>query len=206
MSGVIAEQQISSSISSELVTLRTQAAISDALDKASAQCLLDLSSLSDRARLLSSSAPHAGDFLLCPPIAHQALKLSPNEWCFAVAYKLGLQVLPSPAPCSANGCNALMDCQGLHAMRCGAEGDRVVRHNNLHNFFFKECKKALVAPVLEPTNLMRNCGERPADWGIPDFRPGCFMAYGKCVSKNERIQLAWSFGILIFVTLQQTVD
>ena len=92
----IAEQQISSLISSELVSLRTQVAISDALDKASAQRLFDSSSLSDRARLLSSSAPHAGDFLLCPPIAHLGLKLTPNEWCFAVAYKLGLQVLPLP--------------------------------------------------------------------------------------------------------------
>jgi hypothetical protein len=188
----IAEQQISSLISSELVSLRTQAAISDALDKASAQRLFDSSSLSDRARLLSSSAPHAGDFLLCPPIAHQGLKLSPNEWCFAVAYKLGLQVLPSPVSCSANGCNAVMDCQGLHAMRCGTEGDRVVRHNNLRNFFFKECQKALVAPVLEPTNLVRNCGERPADWGIPDFRPGRFMAFD--VAITDPTQQAYVVG------------
>jgi hypothetical protein len=67
-------------------------------------------------------------------------------------------------------------------MRCGTEGDRVVRHNNLRNLFFKECQKALVAPVLEPTNLVRNCGERPADWGIPDYRPGRFMAYDVAVT------------------------
>jgi hypothetical protein len=41
----IAQQQLSNSISSELHSLRTQAAISDALDKASAQRLFDSSSL-----------------------------------------------------------------------------------------------------------------------------------------------------------------
>jgi hypothetical protein len=156
--------------------------ISAAIDTALFNNLLLSSNAQDKARLLSSSAPHAGDFLICLPIPDLGLKLSQNEWSTAVGYRLGVNFLSSSKKCKANGCTRLMDVQAFHALRCGTEGDRLKRHNNLRNFFFKECQKAMMSPVLEPTNLLRNCGARPADWGIPDFRPGKFMAYDVAVT------------------------
>ena len=39
---------------------------------------------------------------------------------------------------------------------------------------------------------MRNCGERPADWGIPDYRPGRFMAFD--VAVTDPTQQAYVVG------------
>jgi hypothetical protein len=71
----------------------------------------------------------------------------------------------------------------MHAVRCGAEGDLTRRHNQLRNYLFNECKAALMAPVLEPPNLLRNDKKmRPADIGIPDYRPGQFMCYDVAIT------------------------
>jgi len=166
----------------DLTPLKSQSAISEAIDKVSFNKLLDSLLPVDKARILSASAPHAGDFLVCPPIALLGLKLSPQEWSLAVAYRLGVEVLPSPSFCTAKGCNSEMDRKGLHAIRCGCEGDRIRRHNLLRNFFFHECKKAMMDPLKEPKNLIRNSEMRPADFGIPDYRPGIFMAYDVAVT------------------------
>jgi len=169
-------------VTQDLTTLKSQSAISDAIDKVSFTQLLHSSLPVDRARILSVSGPHAGDFLLCPPIASLGLKLLPQEWSLAVAYRLGVEVLPSSYFCTAKGCKSEMDRQGLHAIRCGCEGDRIRRHNLLRDFFFHECKKAMMAPVKETTNLVRNSEMRPADFGIPDYRPGIMMAYDVAVT------------------------
>lgn len=166
----------------DLSKLHTQADISAAMDGFVLNRLLQASSEVNCARLLSSASPHAGDFLFAPPIPGLGLKLLPVEWSLAVAYKLGLELLPEASVCSSNGCHAIMDPQALHAPRCGCQGDRIRRHNLLRNFFFKECERALMEPVLEPPNLVRNSGEKPADWGIPDLRPGVFQAYDVAVT------------------------
>jgi len=173
---------VPSTLPSITPAMKNQSAISSAIDKVLFARLLEAASEIDKARILSTSSPHAGDFLICPPIPQLGLKLSSTEWSVAVAYKLGVNFLPNPVKCKANGCSKSLDVQALHALRCGTEGDRLKRHNNLRNFFFKECQKALVSPVLEPTNILRNCGLRPADWGIPDFLPGKFMAYDVAVT------------------------
>ncbi len=174
-----AQQALVPSVLPELFSLRSQSAISAAIDKVMANRLFASSSAIDRARLLSSASPHAGDFLLCPPISRLGLQFSALEWSTAVAYKLGLKFLPSPTPCI--NCNLMVDVQARHAVRC-ADGDRIRRHNQVRNFLFNECKAALVAPILEPPNLIRNSELRPADFGIPDYRPGQFMAYDVAIT------------------------
>lgn len=71
----------------------------------------------------------------------------------------------------------MMDLQGLHSLRCGTEGGRLKRHNNIKKFLFSLCQRACIDPELEPKNIIRNCGLKPADFGIPDYRPGKYMAY-----------------------------
>ena len=180
---VSAKKSFIPSLISELTPVMVNlSSISSAIDDALFQKLLLASNPQDKARLLSASAPHAGDFLICLPIPDLGLKLSKNEWSVAVGYRLGVNFLTSPMKCKATGCSKMLDVQALHALRCGTEGDRLKRHNNLRNFFFNECRKAMMSPVLEPNNLLRNSSARPADWGIPDFRPGKFMAYDVAVT------------------------
>jgi hypothetical protein len=52
----------------------------------------------------------------------------------------------------------------------------------LKKYFLSQCKAALREPVEEPKNLLRNCGLKPADWGIPNYKPGFFMAYDVAVT------------------------
>ncbi|HYN44478.1 MAG TPA: hypothetical protein VER35_00610 [Candidatus Limnocylindrales bacterium] len=44
--------------------------------------------------------------------------------------------------------------------------------------------------MMEPPNLLRNCGLKPADWGIPDYLPGFFMAYDVAVTDPTQIAFA----------------
>ncbi|MCL4419673.1 hypothetical protein M1146_06285, partial [Patescibacteria group bacterium] len=155
----------------------SQSTLSAMIDKRQAELHVQNADTLNKARIIASCRPHAADFLFAPPIASLGLKLTSSEWNAAVAYKLGLQVFELPIMCGAKGCLRKMDLLGHHAMRCGTEGDRIKRHNQLRNFFYKQCQLAQMQPVLEPPNLFRNCGLRPADWGIPDYRPGVFMAY-----------------------------
>jgi hypothetical protein len=184
-----AENALVPNFLADLLPLKSQSAISAAIDKSLFDRLFQSSSSLDQARLLSCSAPHAADFLVCPPIANLGLKFLPAEWSLAVSYKLGVDVLPAPNPCPANGCHAILDKQAGHAIRCGCQGDRVKRHNLVRNFFFKECQRALMEPVLEPNNLVRNAGDRPADWGIPDFKPGVFMAYDVAITDPSQVAM-----------------
>ena len=80
-----------------------------------------------------------------------------------------------------------MDTKCLHAIRCGCEADRVRRHNLLRDFLFSECKRAMMAPLKEPKNLIRNSDQRPADFGIHDYRPGIFMAYDVAVTDPSQV-------------------
>jgi hypothetical protein len=51
----------------------------------------------------------------------------------------------------------------------------------------------MMAPALEPNNLVRNSEERPADWGIADITPGVFMSYDVAVTDpTQTAQLAAS--------------
>jgi hypothetical protein len=165
----------------------SQSSLSARINKCQADIHFQSADNVNRARLIATSRKHAPDFLFAPPIASLGLKLNTNEWNVAVAYKLGLHVFSNPFRCGANGCSKNMDLQGLHTMRCGTEGDRIKRHNKLRNFFFSQCKLAGQEPLLEPTNLMRNCGLKPADWGIPEYRNGKFMAYDVAVTDPTQV-------------------
>ena len=160
----------------------SQSLLSARLDKYEADLLFQQADNLNRARILAVRMPHAADFLFAPPIASLGLKLSSQEWSVAVAYRLGLRIHASLFKCTSKGCNKLMDIQGLHSMRCGTEGDRLKRHNNLKKFFFQQCVNAQMSPLFEPNHVLRNCGLKPADWGIPDYRPGKFMAYDIAVT------------------------
>ena len=131
----------------------------------------------ERARLLSLTLPHAGDWLNTPPLTALGLHLRPAEFVLASKYRLGLDVYSKTAPCPA--CLRLSDTKGDHAMSCGTGGERIARHNHLRDALFEMAVSAVMAPTKEGRFLLPGDDRRPADvfisywtslWSIPSRR------------------------------------
>jgi len=69
-----------------------------------------------------------------------------------------------------------LDPAGHHALRCHGTADRIPRHNNLRDWFVSQSRIAMLQPLKEPKNLLRNCGKKPADLAIPEYRPAKLLA------------------------------
>ena len=83
----------------------------------------------ERARLLSLSLPHSGDWLNTPPLTALGLHLRSTEFILVVKYRLGLAIYNRAGPCPA--CLRPNDTLGDHTMSCGTGGERISRHNHL---------------------------------------------------------------------------
>ena len=55
----------------------------------------------EKARLLSLTLDHAGDWLNTPPLKALGLHLRPPEFVLALKYRLGMQVFDTAGPCPA---------------------------------------------------------------------------------------------------------
>ena len=102
--------------------------------------LFDLSSPTNRARLLSVSSRHAASWLTVTPSPGLNLHLEPNEFQVAMKWWLGMDVsFDSCCPyCPNHSLNPL----GHHALTCKHGGDEVLRHNSLHDVFVEFCHRA----------------------------------------------------------------
>ena len=78
----------------------------------------------DLARLRELRAPIAGAYLTPPP-ARTGLSFNPEEFKLLLKWRLGLPLLPCPAPCPR--CGELMDVYGDHAMTC-SRASHIARH------------------------------------------------------------------------------
>ena len=76
----------------------------------------------ERARLLSLSLDHTGDWLNTPPLQALGLHLRSSEFTLVIKYRLGMPVFDSAGPCPA--CLRESDIFGDHAMCCGSGGER----------------------------------------------------------------------------------
>ena len=83
---------LSEAINSEalLFTPVTQKSLSSKLDDHLFKALLDMSSIADKARLLSVSSPHAGTWLSVTPSEGLGLHLDPSQFQIAIKLWLGL--------------------------------------------------------------------------------------------------------------------
>ena len=124
----------------------------------------------ERARLLSLTLDHAGDWLNTPPLKALGLHLRPPEFVLALKYRLGIQVFDTAGPCPA--CLRDSDVFGDHAMCCGAGGERISRHNNLRDAFFDTAVAAGLGPVREGRFLLPGTDRRPADVLVPNWVGG----------------------------------
>lgn len=145
--------------------------------------LLENSDEVSKARLLAVAMPHASAFLEVIPNSFLGLKLTSNEWNASVAYRLGLQIFLKPFPCPMPSCSQTMDIHAKHAVKCQMAGCRIKRHNDIVKLIFKKCQEAALSPLYEPSNVIRNTNERPADWGLPNYpADGIFSAYDLAIT------------------------
>ena len=124
----------------------------------------------ERARLLSLTLPHAGDWLNTPPLTALGLHLRPVEFVLATKYRLGIEVYRRAGPCPA--CLRPSDTYGDHAMSCGTGGERIARHNHLRDALFEMAASAALAPTKEGRFLLPGDDRRPADVFIPYWAGG----------------------------------
>ena len=124
----------------------------------------------ERARLLSLTLPHAGDWLNTPPLTALGLHMRPSEFVLATKYRLGLALYSRPGPCPA--CLRLSDVHGDHAMSSGTGGERIARHNHLRDALYEMAVSAGLAPTKEGRFLLPGDDRRPADVFIPYWAGG----------------------------------
>ena len=131
----------------------------------------------DKARLLSLSLPHAGDFLDAIPSPSLGLNLDTRSFGVAIGYRLGLPLLTA-GECGAANCGRLCDSKGDHAMHCkGDNGLKGSRHDRIRDNIFKEAQHASLNPTKEMPGLVPNSQSRPADVFIANWIDGRKMAF-----------------------------
>jgi hypothetical protein len=131
--------------------------------------LLDFSSPSEKARLLSLSAKHASAWLLAIPSAALGLKFTNDQFRCLLRLTLGLQIYPVQRQCPSCR-SAPLDIHGNHSLMCASGGDRISRHNVLRDCLFSLCQSAGLSPRKEeqhPDDL-----SRPGDVFLPIWSLG----------------------------------
>ena len=130
--------------------------------------ILTISSVADKARLLSVSSPHAASWLTVVPSEGLGLHLEPSVFQVAVKWWLGLDT-SNGSLCALCPNNAL-DPLGHHATTCKKGGDVVTRHNQLRNVLAETCRRAHLSIKVEMgSNLtFEHDHSRPADMLLPN--------------------------------------
>lgn len=148
-----------------------QRPLSHSIDEATHQVLL--SSAPDTrssALALSTSLPHAGDWLNVVPSTSLGLHLHDKEFRLCLQYWLGLRMAEDGTTCPV--CQRLADGYGDHQVGCGGNGDRIYRHNSIRDAIFSAAQSAALAPRKEAPSLIPGSSSRPADVYLPNWKRG----------------------------------
>ena len=121
----------SEAINSEALLLAPvmQKSLSSKLDDHLFKVLLDMSSIADKACLLSVSSLHAGSWLSVTPSEGLGLHLDPSQFQVVIKWWLGLDL--SNGSCCPLCPEIALDPLGHHAVTCKRGGDVVSCHNKL---------------------------------------------------------------------------
>ncbi|KAL5474730.1 hypothetical protein EMCRGX_G026718 [Ephydatia muelleri] len=106
-----------------------------------------ISTLANRARLLSVASCHASSWLAVIPSRGLNLSLDPDEFQVALKWWLGMDT-SSQLRCLYCPDHQL-DPLGHHAVTCKGGGDVVLRHNSLRDVFAQFCHRARLGGQLE---------------------------------------------------------
>ena len=106
--------------------------LSHAIDEASFNLLLESApDTRSRALALSSSLPHAGDWLNVVPSQTLGLSLQNREFRLCLDYWLGLKTSNAGTICRL--CSRQADSFGDDQVGCGGNGDRIHRHDSIRD-------------------------------------------------------------------------
>ena len=123
------------------------------------------------ARLNSVGLPKAGAWLQAIPSKSLGLHLRNREMKVSLSYRLGLNVFAVAGPCGA--CVTMnSDRLGDHAIACGSQGERILRHNSMRDILFQTALQAGLCPAKEEQALIPGKNYRPADVFLPNWRNG----------------------------------
>ena len=139
--------------------------------------------LRERRRLLLVTEPHAGAFVTAVPSTEDGTDtvMRPQVFRTAVAYRLGVPVVPSGVLCPL--CMHTVDPLGDHAACCTKNGDLIVRHNRVRNLVERFCEEAMLSPVLEKKGILGSTsGRRPGDVTLPLWTGGSALAVDVAVT------------------------
>ena len=149
----------------------TQRALSKSIDMASFYALLnDAPDTRSRALLLSSSIPHACDWLNVIPSSSLGLHFLDREFRVCLRYWLGLRIFNDPSTCAI--CQSPADPFGDHHVGCGGNNDRISRHDSIRDAVFSAAQSAALAPWKEVPCLIPDRQSRPADVFLPHWKRG----------------------------------
>ena len=114
-----------------------QCSLSRIIDEATYSSLLDSAPDSrSRALALSTTIPHAGDWLNVVPSTALGLHLHDREFCLCLDYWLGLKITGKNPKCSVCAKEGIVDSFGDHYVGCGGDGDRIHHHDSLRDVLF----------------------------------------------------------------------
>ena len=155
----------------------TQRALSKSIDMASFDALLnDAPDTRSRALLLSSSIPHACDWLNVIPSSSLGLHFLDREFRVCLQYWLGLRIFNDPSTCAI--CQSPADPFGDHHVGCGGNNDRISRHDSIRDAVFSAAQSAALAPRCEERKIAAHAASCRAI-GV-SFVPLAFESLGGC--------------------------
>ena len=96
---------------------------------------------------ISSSLPHAGDWLTVTPSPNLGLHFLGSEFGTCLRYWLGIPLTDPAQDCSL--CHRSLDPFGDHAVACGGNSDRISRHNAIRDVLFTAAHAATLCPRRE---------------------------------------------------------
>ena len=135
------------------------------------QLITTVPSTRARALALSSSLPHAGDWLNVVPSPHLGLNFHHQEFRCCLRYWLGIPLHSNSYPCPE--CRSMADPFGDHQVGCGGNGDRrITHHNAMRDVTFSASQSAALAPTKEAPGVIPSSLSRSTDLLLPTWRGG----------------------------------
>ena len=186
-----------------------QKCLSQVVDETCFHQLLDSApACRSQALALSSSLPHAGDWLNVVPSTTLGLHLHDREFRCCLRYWLGVPFHSSPYPCLE--CHLTADPYGDHQVGCGGNGDRIARHNAVRDVFHAAAQSAALAPSKETPGLVPGSQSRPGDFFIPCWSLGRPTAFDVLVISPLQdltiAEAALSLGHALHVGVQRKLS
>ena len=126
-----------------------------------------------QSRVLATSAPYSGDWLLEIPISSCSLRLDNEAIRIAVGLRLGCKI-GKPHDCI---CGELMDARGSHSLSCKRGSGRLARHHSINDLIHRALIRANIPSIKEPKGLLRTNNKRPDGFTLIPWQAGRNLAW-----------------------------